>query len=743
MRIMRNCILLATAAFLGGCAAYKELEPDPELLGREHGYAQITDGKEPFEIDKDTKYFMNFPPPEGDQFYLVLHTPVKRDLVAVFTPAFDDKPVTRGIIADEWAAHDSIAVYPMTNRVKVYTWVIDTVRYDMKLPLRYRYVPQWRWTFETKFALYRQTFHANLADRSVYEGITEDFSFDGFDFGTATAQLASRNRNVSGVSEDLGKLESVFPPSIATSNDTAYTQYRELRTAVDEELRFQESYGATLALFQKDRETRGNVAGFLDAVPSLTKIMTGRTTFSPVVRERARRMLLTRLGEVTRYYDGVIRAKNDVRKISPDPSVELLLGLYRACGQEMPADMGLAVRFVDRFNAETAALTKAEAKFSDLKSPLQRTGQPLTEAFFQETLDKANEIRSTLQEPRCATMEKYGSAACAQLLAAAITSTSNRTDDLIAIYQGAREVAASVGTRSWGAAESRLVNLYEGRGAHDVSLFGDHRALLVRRFEEEIYTGVKQSTFARVDSFARRNEGAIDNVPALYLDSAFLPVYQITFSSAGPNDLLAKRKEIENYLEQLKYRRFPETAIKLIYQDFVRNISARGVEKARAIVEHGKYYRGDDRQIKTMISECDPTVEKWIVKPKEYRKVFALPTSSNRQGLNDYRFRIRLQIPSEAQFPVFDVNIKVPQELAATARQEQWYDEITLNKKPVKNEGRFRIVAPTAENNYEMQMTPLQMDKDGANVLEVRFRAKGLKVFEVSAMAQVPIIRKN
>jgi hypothetical protein len=35
------------------------------------------------------------------------------------------------------------------------------------------------------------------------------------------------------------------------------------------------------------------------------------------------------------------------------------------------------------------------------------------------------------------------------------------------------------------------------------------------------------------------------------------------------------------------------------------------------------------------------------------------------------------------------------------------------------------------------------MDKEGRNILEVRFKYPGFRVFEVSAMAQVPIIRKN
>ena len=46
-------------------------------------------------------------------------------------------------------------------------------------------------------------------------------------------------------------------------------------------------------------------------------------------------------------------------------------------------------------------------------------------------------------------------------------------------------------------------------------------------------------------------------------------------------------------------------------------------------------------------------------------------------------------------------------------------------------------------NNYEAQISPVQMDKEGRNVLEVRFKYSAFKVFKVSVMAQKPIIKKK
>ena len=158
---------------------------------------------------------------------------------------------------------------------------------------------------------------------------------------------------------------------------------------------------------------------------------------------------------------------------------------------------------------------------------------------------------------------------------------------------------------------------------------------------------------------------------------------------------------------------------------------------------HGKNYQGQDTKIKNLVAECDPLAAKWITKPTVYRKIYVLPTTSNRSGSNEYLLRLNLQIPSEAQFPVFDVNVKLPEEIARRAGSQQWYSEITFNKNVLKNEGRFSITAPTAENNYETQITPLQVNKTGNNILEIRFNYSAFKVFEISIMAQKPIIKKN
>ena len=105
--------------------------------------------------------------------------------------------------------------------------------------------------------------------------------------------------------------------------------------------------------------------------------------------------------------------------------------------------------------------------------------------------------------------------------------------------------------------------------------------------------------------------------------------------------------------------------------------------------------------------------------------------------------RLNVDIETEAKFPVYDVNIKLTKEVAGNAATEQWYDKIKLNKKELKNEGRFTISSPTAANEYECQITPVQMTKGKGNILEITFFHNTFKVHPVSVMVQKPIIKKN
>ena len=250
-------------------------------------------------------------------------------------------------------------------------------------------------------------------------------------------------------------------------------------------------------------------------------------------------------------------------------------------------------------------------------------------------------------------------------------------------------------------------------------------------------------TRERVNKFCEANVSTYDNIDTLYADSVFLPAYAVTFTSGSRADLAQRRAQLGADLERIKQVEFPSKSIELLYEQLVRSPDDNGVLKARAIVAHGRHYAGDDKEVKRRVAEADPLVAKWIVKAKEARRVFVVPVTDNRRGKNKYVVRFNVDIPTDAVFPVYEVNIRLPREVAQNAEAEQWYDAITCNRVPLKNEGRFTITAPTAANNYECQIAPVQMNKDKANVLEIVFRHSSFKVLQVSVMVQKPIIKKN
>jgi hypothetical protein len=739
----RSLATVALLAMFAGCATFKELEPKPEVSPQERGYIELKSDKDNFELEKDKKYFIKFPAPMADHFALVLVTGIKPVLHMYLTEQFDDGEGRIVPIPDQAAGSDSVSVYVIGVRVPTYYWVIDSVGRDVLLTLRYRYVPQWRYTFEQKYATYQEILAKNTVDRSTFDAIDMGYNIEGLNLAREVGTLDDRMSAVEGMNKELKDLARIFPPGIAATRDTAYQQYTLLREKTEAELDFQQRYSSVLGMFKKERDTRGNPQAFLETAPLFTNVLESPGRFPAHIVNRAKSDVMKRLAEIGPYYDTMVMAKQNTKRFDPQPSYDHAAALYRACGQPMPTSTAAVLRFIERFNVESAALQSGQEKLASLRTRFQRDLPTSDESFYTDFLARARDIDAAFPEPQVARFERYGTSTCGTLMARELGGARAKAADLSLLFQEASSVPPLLASGMWGAAEGKLRAMYDNSLYRDVGGIADLRELAVKRFEQQIFQGVEQMSRQHVDAFVKLHEATIDNVAALYQDSAFTPVYQITFSSTGPNDLLARRKQIDDYLTQMKYVQFPENSIRTLYKDFQRNVNDRGVEKARAIAEHGKFYRGADKQVKSMADECTVETPKWISKAKEYRRVLALPVTSNRKGSNEYLFKIRLTIPSEAEFPVFDITLKLPPEVAANAGTRQWYESIMMNRQPVKNEGRFRITSPTADNNYESLITPVQMDKEGNNILEVRFSYPAFKVLEVSAMAQVPIIRKN
>jgi hypothetical protein len=742
---MRSSLALSAlcALLLAGCATFKELQPKPELSPAERGYIEFKNDAENFRLEPGKRYFVKFPRPGANNFALVLQTRAKRDVASYLTKTFDDGKEPIALMADEYASHDSMSVYAIDSTVALYYWVIDTVRQEVDLSMKYRYVPRWRFTFETRYKQFRETLADNIVDRGTYESRAGAPPMEGVDFAKEIGSVGTREKAVASMLDELRGVAWLFPADIAKSRDTSFVNYKNLRAEVEEEVQFQQNYLAALGIFQRERNTWGNSGAFLSEAGSFAEFLGQKDRYPAPILSKARKLFQARLNEATPFYEKQLQRKKDVRPFNADPPMEPVEKLYRACGTSIPAEFDALRGYIKRFNAEAEGLRAAAARLKEVNAQMEKTTSPPPQQFYATIAAAGKEIRAGLPQPMAVTDERYRSLEIGAQLALELGKAGEQADDLAGLFGRAEQISADIAVSAWGPAEQKTRDLAEGSEGKAFATATRHRDRIVSWFESGIFNGVKAASIQRIDAFVKINEATILDVPKLYADSAFQPVYVLTFSSLGSADLAQKKAQIDDYIAKLRHYAFPEAAIKTIYKDFPRDMNAAGVDRARAIVEHGKMYKGTDKQIAGIVSECDPMAPKSLVRAKEYRRVLAFPVTNNRRGTNEYVFRLRLQIPSDAQFPVFDINLKLPKDLAESAGREAWYDLITINKNPIKNEGRFRITAPTADNNFESQITPVQMDKEGNNILEVRFKKAAYKVFEISAMAQVPLMKKN
>ena len=145
---------------LSGCTTIEELQPIPEIVPSEGPYRDLKNKDENFKLKKNDQYFIKFPRPDREDFYLVLvgknkpkiHSNLKSFFDAkaesLLTRSFGFKEGSIQLIPDENTQSDSVILYSIDSISASYSWIIDTVREDIDLALRYRYVRHWRYVYE-------------------------------------------------------------------------------------------------------------------------------------------------------------------------------------------------------------------------------------------------------------------------------------------------------------------------------------------------------------------------------------------------------------------------------------------------------------------------------------------------------------------------------------------------------------------------------------------------------------------
>jgi hypothetical protein len=791
-------LAFSAALVFAGCSAYKQLQPKPILSPAEAGYIELKDGKNSFVLKKDKKYFIQFPSPQEDNFYLVLDVPSKKQFNSVLTAKLIDKKRYESPIADE-SNQDTLCLFPIMKNSGGYYLLLDKIPAPVTFSVNYRYTPQWRYKFETKHTEFLEILAKNRVDRTAYNSIGGGSHLEGMNYVHVADTVKGHTTNLENLLKELLGIEDIFPSSILNSTDKAYENYKKLKADLEEELRFQNSYALVLSFFGKEAASRGNPSELMKAVDQFIDFFQKKDMYPSPIFSEAQSVIGGRLAEVAPFYDQRLTGKEDAKPL--DPEVYMLGPLYRIenlyelAGIAASPEYKALTKFTKDFDSRSTVLRDAKDSLNAIETSIKKLDKMPDNDFFPPISRNAATIKAALQRVPEEASNKYQNYRCATLLKQDLADFSSKVDTAIINYQQAETLvpqlnvykdqkaySAMLGTlkqyphlpflldkyraldrmsveqqsisieealnqQQWSSSEDQLRKLNDDINFLNPPQIMPMKKAVVEELEDSLYTKIDRVSRYRINKFLEDNLSQLDNVDSLYSDSVFTPVYNVTFSSGSRAELAARKEALVNDLKRMRADEFPAKAIKLLFDEFTRNPNDNGVQKARAIVTHGKYYEGDkngpDKKIQQRVFECDPNSAKWIVKAKEYRRVFALPVTNSKKGKNKYIVRFIIDIETEAEFPVYDINVKLPKEIAENAAAEQWYEKITLNKKELKNEGRFSITAPSAANDYECQISPVQMNKGKGNILEISFSHPSFKVHSLSVMVQKPIIKKN
>ena len=776
------------------CAPYKQLQPKPELSPAEQGYIKLKDNKKDFILKKEKKYFIHFPAAQEENSYLVISNKNKKSFNSSLTGSLTDKKIPGKKIADE-AENDTQSVFPITKGVPGYYFIMEGITAELPLSVTYRYTPQWRFKFENKHSSYKETLAGNRVGRKSYQSIGPGQRLEGMNFTGTIATVSKHRAAIDDVYKQLLAIESIFPSSIVNSQDEAYLNYKKLKADIEEEMKFQDAWLATLSFFKTEFDSRGNPLELVKSVKSFIDFFKKKEKIAPAVITEAQGVLKDRFTEITPFYNQRLKGKNDSRPFEQETFFidELLLikDLCTTAAIAPPNGYPELALFVKSFNDRSNSLHTGKDSLTQIHKTVESDKKMPANGFFKGIVKRTQSLSGNVPSPLGETFGDYVNYNCTENLNSEIDAFTKQFNSDLSGYQEAdalvpnlnslkgqkdystmlgllkqkthlpfllskyseldkmsveeqgRRIGESLRQMKWASSEKFLRELHEDVNFLNPPEIMPIKNAVVDEYEDSLYTRIDRYSRSRINKFVEENYKTVEDVDSLYTDSVFLPAWNVTFSSGSRSELIQRKNDLIAHLATMKDNEFPAKAITLLYKDFLNRPNDNGVLKARAIVTHGNYYKGNNKKVQIRIAECDPWKMKWIVKPKQYRRVFALPITTKRNGVNTYKVRINVDIETEAKFPVYDVNIKLPKVIAQNAASKQWYDKITLNKKELKNEGRFTISAPTASTDYECQITPVQMTKGKGNILDITFSHKSFTVHPISVMVQKPIIKKN
>ncbi len=744
----------------------------------------------PLNWNKEKKYYIEFPAPLANNFYLLVDVMGKDQIVSALADRFDKEKGILSRVQNEAPEGANAAAYPVKNSVQKFYWVIENVYKDeLELQMTYRYLPQWRYKFETQYESFKNILAENRVDQQIYENIGGSVLVQDLNFSKLKSELEGKTANLESLFLQLASIEKLFPSSILNSGDEAYQNYLSLKEDILIEQTFQKNYLAALNLFEGELQTRKDMPRFAKSIPAILAFYKDKDRFPNNIIKEANRTFDARLDELTPFYEELIRTKNDFDPI--ELNIDDVDALYAAIGAAKSGAYKKLAAFVKDYNTKANGLAESRSGLDAIRREVSSSDKWPKNGYFSGLASQVGQIKHKLPSAGFRDHGSFASVKCAKLLNTAIHSlhseliraedkykqangivsqlnryaagksyrqmiqliNRNKNLDFLpkmyssldkkSLTRQQSQIKSALNQQDWRAAEEGLRSLHLDNNFLKLKNIQPKKRVAVKAMEDTLLNRVERVTRQKVNAFVAEKFSEVNNVDALYDNPVFKAAWDITFTSGSQSSLQARKQKLNSRLKSLKEIEFPAKAIKALYKDFIKNINDNGVLKARAIVTHGQHYKGTDKKLKSLVGECDPWASKWITKQGSYRKVFAIPTTTNPTGENTYVFRVNFRIPTDAYFATWDVNVKLPKEVAKDAGNASWYEQMTMNKKLLKPEGRFTITAPNAKNNYTALIAPLEVVKGGDSVFEVRFKHNSFKVFEVSINAQEPILRKN
>ena len=785
----RFFLIFLLAVLLGGCSAYKEISPSPDLIPKENGYIKLLDGKKNFELEHDAKYYMEVTPPTKDNFYFVIKNNIKPISDYYFSDKFDGGDKGYSKIPDVVSYDKNESAYPIDSQHKMFYWIIEKVDKDTLLKAAYRYVPMWRYNFEREFAKARTVFNKYRLERTEYKHISYNSPLEKL-----KSKLKTINVSIDSIEylrKVIPQMEKYFPDSLKIAKETGYKNYLIFSNDVEEEYIFEKKNLVLLQTFVKLKETENDQAAFLKSTPVFLNFLKSNLSVDESVKNKVKEIIADRISSVEKEYFNTISVKRDIKPFDINPPIETVYNLYKNVNGFVPKKFDALVEIIKRFNKKASRFQQYQKYKTELDDFLKTAPKWLPNTFYETATVKLKKMMDVLPTLFLADFRGFENYYCISKLQRELRNARRYTRKLERDYREANFIVARlnelktrkaygemlsllksnselgflinhykfldmkylesekniigiyISSNNWEASEKAIIELNQFNNFLNPSSIASKKKTIIKNFETELFTRVKNASIEKIKSIINTHLIDTENLNALYSDSVFSPVYTLTFSINGNATVEKRNSEIQNYLNKVKYYTFPQKSILALYKKILNNKNNQAVPKVRAIEFHAKYYRGKNRKTRDIIDEFNVNIAKLITRTTNYRKLFVVPITDNKNGVNTYLFKVQLKIPTKAKFPVYEINIKIPEEIAKNADTQRWYDKIMLNNTEIKNEGRIKIIAPSKNNNYECKITPIQMDKEEKNVLSIYFRFPSYKLYEVSIMAQKPIIRKN